>query len=149
MPIKGLLFRYPMKNFRKEKNLQKLLISSLKNIIIRIISTNIYSRKKSSKLGPVLSDSPCRTILGHQFTTYSESITKCNMKRLSDRRVDHCLTFAQGLGDNQRTSHLLPPSRISIHGKNLRNANKLSQPMTKTNRFKQSPIPYFVSLLNM
>ena len=90
----------------------------------------------------------CRTILGRQFTTYTESIKQCNLDRLSERRVDHCLKFAKGLVDNPRTSHLLPPTRISTNGRNLRNANKFSQPKIKTNRFKQSPIPYFVSLLN-
>ena len=86
----------------------------------------------------------CRTILGHQFSTYTESIKQCNLDRLSERRVDHCLKFARGLVDNPRTSHLLPPTRISTHGRNLRNANKFPQPKIKTNRFKQSPIPYFV-----
>ena len=42
----------------------------------------------------------CRTILGSQFTTYTESIKQCNLERLSERRVDHCLKFAKGLVDN-------------------------------------------------
>ena len=82
----------------------------------------------------------CRTILGHQFSTYTEAIKQCNLDRLSE--------FARELVDNPITSHLLPPTRISTHGRNLRNANNFSQPKIKTNRFKQSPIPYFVSLLN-
>ena len=45
----------------------------------------------------------CRTILGRQFTTYTESIKQCNLDRLSERRVDHCLKFAKGLVDNPRT----------------------------------------------
>ena len=90
----------------------------------------------------------CRTILGHQFTTYTESIKQCNLDRLSERRVDHCLKFTRGLVDNPRTSHLLPPTKISTHSRNLRNVNNFSQPKIKTNRFKQSPIPYFISLLN-
>ena len=90
----------------------------------------------------------CRTILGQQFTTYSESIAKCNLIKLSHRRVDHCLSFAMGLEDNPRTRHLIPPTRIAVHGYNLRNANDLTQPMTKTKRYKQSPVPYFITLLN-
>ena len=90
----------------------------------------------------------CRTILGHQFTTYSESITRCNLIKLSDRRVDHCLSFAMGLQDNPRTRHLIPPTRIAVHGYNLRNTNDLTQPLTKTKRYKQSPVPYFITLLN-
>ena len=89
----------------------------------------------------------CRTILGHQFTTYSESITRCNLIKLSDRMGDHCLSSAMGLEDNPRR-HLIPPTRIAVHGYNLRNANDLTQSMTKTKRYKQSPVPYFITLLN-
>ena len=89
-----------------------------------------------------------RTILGHQFTTYSESITRCILIKLSDRRVDHCLSFAMGLEDNPRTRHLIPPIKIAVHGYNLRNANDLTQPMTKTKRYKQSQVPYFITLLS-
>ena len=49
----------------------------------------------------------CRTILGRQFTTYTESIKQCNLDRLSERRVDHCLKFDKGLVDNRRTSHFV------------------------------------------
>ena len=90
----------------------------------------------------------CRAISGHQFTTYSESITRCNLIKLSDRRVDHCLSFAMGLEDNPRTRHLIPPTRIAVHGYNLWNANDLTQPMIKTKRYKQSLVPYFITMLN-
>ena len=86
----------------------------------------------------------CTTILGRQFT----SIKQCNLDRLSERIEDHCLKFARGLVDNPRTSYLLPATRISSFGRNLRNEKKISQPRIKTNRFKQSPIPDFVSLLH-
>ena len=59
----------------------------------------------------------CRTILGHQFSTYTESIKQCNLDRLSELGVDHCLKFARGLVDNPRTSHLLPPTRKKRQGK--------------------------------
>ena len=90
----------------------------------------------------------CRTILGHQFITYFESITTCNLIKLSDRRVDHYLSFVMGLEDNPRIKHLIPPTRIAVHGYNLWKANDLTQPMTKTKRYKQSPVPYFKTLLN-
>ena len=90
----------------------------------------------------------CRTILGHRFTTYSESITESNLTKPSDKRVDHYLSFAWGLVDNPRTRHLIPPTRIAVHRYNLRNANDLSQPMTKITSYKKSPVPYFITLLN-
>ena len=90
----------------------------------------------------------CRTILGHQFISYTNALEMCDIIKLCDRRVAHCLKFAKGLSDNERTHHLMPPSRHAVHGRNLRNSTQLTQFRTKTNRFKQSPIPYFVSLLN-
>ena len=90
----------------------------------------------------------CRTILGHRFTTYSESIKRYNLIKLSDMRVDHCLSFAKGLEDNPWTRHLIPPTRIAVHGYNLQNANDLTQPMTKTKIYKQSLVLYFITLLN-
>jgi hypothetical protein len=89
-----------------------------------------------------------RTILGYKYIPYSKSIKKCNINTLSDRRVEHCQTFANGLSTNPRTSDLLPPTRFSVHGRSLRNAHDLTQLRAKTNRFKQSPIPFYVSLLN-
>lgn len=90
----------------------------------------------------------CRTIQGREYSSYSEALSSCDLMTLEDRRIDHCLKFAKGLADNDRTKHLLPPTRIESHGRNLRNSNKISQIPTKTKRFQQSPIPYFVKLLN-
>ena len=83
-----------------------------------------------------------RTIQSHRFTTSSESITRCNLTKLSD-----CLSFAMRLEDNPRTRHLIPPPTIAVHGYNLRKANDFTLPMIKTKRYKQSPVPYFVTLL--
>ena len=90
----------------------------------------------------------CRIIFGRQFTTHTESTKQCNLERLSERRENHCLKFARGLVDNPRTIHLLPPIRISSHGRNQRNEKTISRPRIKTNRFKQCPILYFLLLLN-
>ena len=96
----------------------------------------------------------CRTILGHQFKSYWDAVGKCNLEYLKDRRETHCKKkkkkkkIAQGLGNNVRTCHLLSPSRFQFHGRNLRNSSNLSQYRMKTSRFRNSPVPYFVSLLN-
>ena len=90
----------------------------------------------------------CRTILGIKFSSYSEALLDCGLSSLHDRRVDHCQRLAEGLSCNNRTNDLLPPVRSEVHGRNLRNANKLSQPFARTLRFQNSPIPFFVSLLN-
>ena len=48
------------------------------------------------------------------------------------------------------TNKLLPPCRGEIHGRQLRNNAKLSQPRagTKFYRYACSPIPYYVELIN-
>ena len=68
--------------------------------------------------------------------------------KMEDRCVEHCLKFANKLGDNIRTSLLMPPTRFAVHGRNLRNSQNLTQFAHKTKRFQQSPVPYFVNLLN-
>ncbi len=91
----------------------------------------------------------CKTICGHNhYNSYGDALTQCSMTSLHERRQEHCLKFAQGLNNNTRTNHLLPPTRFQSHGRTLRNANNLSQLPAKTDRFKNSPIPFFISLLN-
>ena len=54
----------------------------------------------------------------------------------------------QSLPQCSRTSKLLPPCRGKIHGRQLRNNAKLTQPPARTNRYACSPIPYNVHLIN-
>ena len=90
----------------------------------------------------------CRIILGHRYSTYVEAAKACDLESLADRREDHCRTFAKGLSKSERTKDLLPPSRLEVHGRNLRSAHKLSQLRCRTSRFQNSPIPHYISLLN-
>ena len=70
------------------------------------------------------------------------------INRLSARREQHSLNFPQSLPNCSRTSKLLPPCRGEIHGRQLRNKAKLTQPRACTNRYVCSPIPYYVELIN-
>ena len=90
----------------------------------------------------------CKTILGPEYTSYNDALLSCNLESLDTRRTSQCLKFAIGLSDNIRSKHLLPPTRIQSHGRNLRNANSVSQFKIKTSRFRNSPVPYFINLLN-
>ena len=90
-----------------------------------------------------------KTTVGfNNYKSYSDALNTCGLNSLQERRGDHCLKFAKSLGDNERTNHLLPPTRFAVHGRNLRNSKNISQLASKTNRFQQSPVPYFVNLLN-
>ena len=90
----------------------------------------------------------CRTILGHDKTCYGDALSACQFDSLDFRRTAQCFKFASGLADNIRTKHLLPPTRFEAHGRQLRNANSVSQLRFRTARFKNSPVPYFINLLN-
>ena len=48
------------------------------------------------------------------------------------------------------TPVLHPPSypRLESHGRNLRNCHNISTIPNRTNRFENSPIPYFIGLLH-
>ena len=56
----------------------------------------------------------------------------CDVDRLSARREQHSLKFEQSLPKCSRTSKLLPPCRGKIHGRQLRNNAKLTQPRART-----------------
>ena len=101
-----------------------------------------------SKMLEQLQRRACRIVLGRNFTSYSEALGVCDLDSLYDRRVDHCLRFAEGLTNSSRTTDLLPPVRSAVHGRNLRNADKLTQLFARTARFQGSPIPFFINLLN-
>ena len=90
----------------------------------------------------------CRTILAQRYTSYADAMQLCGLESLADRRVKHCLSLAEGLAKSERTYDLLPPTRRESHARNLRNAHHYSHLRTRTSRFKNSPIPYFISLLN-
>ena len=78
----------------------------------------------------------CRIVLGHNFLSYNKAPSDCETESLATRREDHCLKFAEGLADIERTKDLLPPTRLESHSRNLRNAHKISQLRFRTSRFK-------------
>ena len=89
-----------------------------------------------------------RIILGTDYISYANALDVCDVDRLSARREQHSLKFAQSLPKCSRTSKLLPPCRGQIHGRQLRNNAKLIRPCARTNRYACSPIPYYVELIN-
>ena len=90
----------------------------------------------------------CRSILGQRYTTYADALETCWLESLAHRRESHCRGFAEGLANSERTNDILPPTRLESHACNLRNASNYSQLRIRTSRFKQSPIPCFINLLN-
>ena len=91
-----------------------------------------------------------RIILGIDCISYANALDVCDVDHLSARKEQHSLNFAQSLPKCtcSQTSKLLPPCRGAIHGRQLKNNAKLTQPRALTNRYACSPIPYYVELIN-
>jgi len=89
----------------------------------------------------------CRIILGNAYTGYSHALQSLGLTSLADRREQLCLNFAKSLLTSSFRDWL-PLSRGEISGRDTRNKQKLNAPLCRTNRHKNSPIPYLVRLLN-
>ena len=87
----------------------------------------------------------CKIMLGNNYNSY---IDECGIKTLSDRRQAHCLKFAQSLANCKQTENLIPTTRKDTHGRDLRNSQSISLLPCRTNRFRRSPVPYYIDLLN-
>ena len=68
-----------------------------------------------------------RIVLGHNFTSYNEALSDCEIESLATRREDHCRKFADRLADIERTQDPLPPTRLESHTCKLRYAHRISQ----------------------
>ncbi|KAI8487828.1 hypothetical protein Bbelb_342760 [Branchiostoma belcheri] len=84
-----------------------------------------------------------RTILGMNYTDYKSALLNTGLKSLQERRVDLCLKFARNL-----SPEMLPPRTGDSHGITTRNSDKLRTIKCKTKRYRDSPIPYLIRLLN-
>ena len=90
----------------------------------------------------------CKIIFGKNYNSYTDAMETCELDTLSDRRKIHSRKFVQSLPNFHRTSSLIPPTRRSVHGRDLRNSNSISLLPCRTEQFRKSPIPYFIDLLN-
>ena len=84
-----------------------------------------------------------RTILGANYIGYQNALLKTGLNSLHERRIDLCRKFAKTLDPE-----LLPPKHGEGRRMSTRNSDKLRTLKYKTNRYKDSPIPYLVRLLN-
>ena len=88
----------------------------------------------------------CRTILGDQYINYDQALEVCSLQTLSDRRKQLCTNFASSLVNNPLCKHWLPVNNNVDYS--LRRRTKYRQFHCKTNRYRNSSIPYLIDLLN-
>ena len=90
----------------------------------------------------------CRIIVGKDYTTCHEALELCDLQDLHGRREQLCLSFFNSLLESERFSSWVPPRRGTIHGRVLRNSDKLALPKFRTVRYQQSPMLYMTKLYN-
>ncbi|KAI8499161.1 hypothetical protein Bbelb_229250 [Branchiostoma belcheri] len=89
-----------------------------------------------------------KIILGKNFTNYSSALKVLKLQTLEDRRVALCARFAKKVHNSDLYSHWLPEHRGNISGRVTRQNRKIDQVPARTDRYRKSSIPYFVTLLN-
>ena len=88
-----------------------------------------------------------RIINGSNYTNYEETLQVCQLKTLRQRREDLCRNFIEKTlkKTDQFKDFFVPPSSKEM---NLRHSRKVSELRCKTNRLRNSAIPYLTRLIN-
>jgi len=89
----------------------------------------------------------CRIILGNKYTHYSEALTQLGLPTLESRREQLCKKFGLKLLKSAFRDWL-PQSRGEASGRLTRTSHKLNSIYTRTERYRNSPIPYITTVLN-
>ena len=86
-----------------------------------------------------------RIILKHDYVDYDYALKTTGLETLSTRRQKLCISFAKKCVKNEQTKKMFP---VKIHQRQTRRQEKYVVPFAKTERFKNSAIPYMARLLN-
>ena len=90
-----------------------------------------------------------RLILGERYETYEDGLLRANLESLKERREKLCKNFANKCvkSENPRVNNIFSKRRTK-HGMDLRKNEKYEVKFAKTNRLKNSSIPYMQRILN-
>ena len=86
-----------------------------------------------------------KVILSEKYTSYENSCKTLNMETLDEKRTNISLKFALKCLKHNRLSYLFPRNNRNDA---LRKQEKFKVPQHKTSRYRKSPVPYLISLLN-
>ena len=90
-----------------------------------------------------------RLILGERYETYEDGLLRTNLESLKERREKLCKTFAIKCvkSENPRVNNIFS-KRKTKHGMDLRKNEKYEVKFARTNRLKNSSVPYMQRILN-
>ena len=84
-------------------------------------------------------------ILGNNYRSYSHARSLTNLPELNQLREEACKKWAKKAQTSPKHSHLFPlnPSRVET-----RQRNKFSEPLSRTAKYFNSPVPSMIRTLN-
>ena len=88
-----------------------------------------------------------KIILGKDYNGYEKSLEVLNMESLNQRRESMALKFVKNSLKNHNFSKLFPLKK-SNHGMSVRNGERYHVNIGKTERYKDSAVPFLQRLLN-
>ena len=86
-----------------------------------------------------------RLILKEDYLSYSHALEITGLPTLESRRTHLCLQFAKKCVQSEATKDMFP---LNEHNRSTRNPEKYHVPFARTDRLKNSAIPYMARLLN-
>ena len=76
--------------------------------------------------------------MGSKYSNYNHALKYLQFKRLSDRRKELCLNFAQKSLKHEKAKQMFP---LKDFKKQLRNTEVFKVNFAATNRYKKSSVP--------
>ena len=87
-------------------------------------------------------------IYGKDIPDYNQALVQANLDSLETRRKELCLHFAKKCVKSKKSQNMFP-LRVKEHSMEVRDQEKYFVQHAKTDRLKNSTIPYMQRLLNM
>ena len=87
-----------------------------------------------------------KIILKEEYFSYEKALEKTNLESLYDRRITLCLKFAKACTKSTQVKDLFPENKQA--DLNFRFPEKYQVTMARTDRLKDSAVPYMQRLLN-
>ena len=89
-------------------------------------------------------------VLGKAYSGYKNALEYLNVKTLEERRNDLCLNFAKKAAKSEKYQHWFVKSAAvpTVNTRSDKPKNNYKEVPTRTDRYKDSPLPFLTKLLN-
>ena len=81
-------------------------------------------------------------------SSYEQLLSKANIERLSERRMNACAAFAAKLEQSERFNYLFPQNVYPENMANLRNVKRYKEEFARTRRLFNSPLYNMRRIMN-